>query len=112
MPMNREHTLQTHVWSDGTTPRRVDQDGQTVFHRHCELCWREFAMGIGGLPDWEAAYVSVFRIEPLTKEVSQRWLTEECPRRVLRADDIARTLRYKEPSKTIGPRDARAYDWR
>ena len=94
--MNHERTLQTHIWSDGTTPRQFLQDGQTIFHRHCALCWREFVRGIDGVPDWEAAHAGVFRIERLGKHVSVRWLSEECPRRVLRADDVARALRYTD----------------
>ena len=94
--MNREHAPQTHVWSVGITPRQVLQDGQTIFHRHCALCWREFVRGIDGVADWEAAHAGVFRIERLAKHVTERWLSEECPRRVLREDDVARALRYTD----------------
>ena len=94
--MNRELSLQTHVWSDGTTPRQFVQDGRTIFHRHCALCWREFVRGIDGVSDWEAAHAGVFRIERLAQSVTERWLNEDCPKRVLRADDVARAMRYAD----------------
>ncbi len=81
-----------HVWSGGTTPHRIKQDGRTLFLRQCSFCRRDFAQGIGGM-DWHAVYIGVFKVEPLADAVSKRWMQEECPRCRLPGDDIARATR-------------------
>jgi hypothetical protein len=87
---NIENT--THIWSGGSDPHRLKQDGRTIFLRQCSCCRRDFAQGIDGL-DWRAVYLGVFKVEPLADAISSQWLEEECPKRRLPADDIARATR-------------------
>jgi len=87
---NIENT--THIWSGGNTPRQFKQDGRTFLLRQCSSCRRDFAKGIDGL-DWRAVYLGVFKVEVLADVVSAQWLEEDCPKRRLPADDIARATR-------------------
>ena len=90
--MENTSALHTHVWSDGTKPHQIKQDGQTIFHHRCLRCGRDFAQGFG-VPDWQGAYVGAVRIELLTEKVSDRWRREECPGRLLPDDDEFRAMR-------------------
>jgi hypothetical protein len=85
---NIENT--THIWSGENNPHRIKQDGRSVLLRQCSSCRRDFAQGIDGL-DWRAVYIGVFKIEVLADAISSQWLEEDCPKRRLSADDIART---------------------
>jgi len=89
-----------HSWSSESIRSQIEQDGQTITLRHCRACGRDFAFGIDG-PRWRAVYIGVFRVEPLSEAVSQRWL-EECPKQWLLEDDKARKERWD--SKTPTPR--------
>ncbi len=76
--MSNTDLLHTHNWSNGQF-RQFRQDGKTLTLRQCSLCRRDFAQGFG--PKWQAAYVSVFKVDPLPKTVSDRWLQDPCPMR-------------------------------
>lgn len=89
--MNNANLSGSHVWSGN--PRQTKQDGTTIILRQCSLCRRDFAQGVDD-SDWRAAYIGVFKVELLADAVNERWLKEECPRRRVPEDDIARaTLR-------------------
>jgi hypothetical protein len=82
--MERGHPLRTHVWADGDTPQQITQDGELFLHHRCLRCGRDFLLD--GM-DWQAASVGVLRIEFLADSVTERWVKEECPGRLL-VDDI------------------------
>jgi hypothetical protein len=92
--MDKNDALHTHLWSDGSTaPPPVVQDGRSILHHRCVLCQRDFAQGIDGTYDWEAAYFGVIRVELLGTGVNERWRNEPCPGEPLPADDADRTTR-------------------
>jgi len=93
--MNNGDALSTHVWSDGITPHQIQQSGRIILHHCCSLCRRDFAREFDGSDgsDWQAAYVGAVRIELLVENVSQQWVTDECPGRLLAADDAQRAMR-------------------
>jgi len=88
--MKDSKPLQTHVWS--AIPRQILQDGRTLAHQSCVRCARDFAFELDG-SGWHAVYVGVFRVERLDEKVNERWLSQECPKRVLPADDVDRAMR-------------------
>ncbi|HXN86043.1 MAG TPA: hypothetical protein VN867_08225 [Candidatus Binataceae bacterium] len=92
--MKNGYSLQTHVWADeGATPHQIMQDGRTIVHQRCLRCGRDFALELDG-SGWHALYVGVFRVELLAESVTERWLTEECPRQFLwTQDEEARAMR-------------------
>jgi hypothetical protein len=82
--------LDTHRWSDGRF-HQFRQDGKTLTLRQCSLCRRDFAQGFDGR-SWQAVYVGAFKVDPLPKTVSDRWLQETCPMRQIPEDDDDRGL--------------------
>jgi len=90
--MANTNALHTHLWSDGTTRHQIGQDGKLISHRGCVRCGRDFAQARDD-PDWQGAYVGAVRVELLTEKVSERWMREECPGRLLPGDDAARAMR-------------------
>ena len=90
--MERRHPLQTHVWADGDTPQQVTQDDEIIFLHRCESCGRDFVQPIDRT-GWHAAYVGVLRIEKLADSVTERWIREECPGRLLTEDCFSRATR-------------------
>ena len=90
--MERRHPLQTHVWADDDIPHQITQDGEIVFHHRCVRCGRDFVQSSEGM-GWQAAYVEVLRIELLGDRVTERWVREECPGRLLTEDCFSRTMR-------------------
>ena len=88
--MENTNLLHTHIWSR-TSPRQLRQDGNTIFLRQCLRRGRDFAQGLGG-SDWCAVYLGAFKVEPLAKPASERWLKEECPKVRLPDDDFARGI--------------------
>ncbi len=93
--MSDHNALDTHAWSDGITPHQVRQSGRIVLHQSCSRCGREFAREFDGSDgsDWQAAYVGAIRIELLVESVSGRWVSEECPGRLLTTDHAQRAMR-------------------
>jgi hypothetical protein len=85
--MERPHPLQTHVWANGDTPRRITQDGTLIFHHRCVRCGRDFMQALDH-PGWRAANLGILRIEPFPDNVTERWITEECPGRLLLEDRV------------------------
>jgi hypothetical protein len=81
---------QSHEWS--AIPRQIIQDGRTLAHQRCLRCARDFVFELEG-SCWYAVYVGVFRVERMEEQVNQRWLSEECPKQMLPADDIDRATR-------------------
>ena len=90
--MERRHPLQTHVWADGDMPQKITQDDEIIFHHRCERCGRDFVQPIDRAA-WHAAYVGIQRIELLADSVTERWVREECPGRLLTEDCFSRTIR-------------------
>jgi len=93
--MSTYNAPDTHAWSEGTTPHQIRQSGRIVLHQSCLRCGREFAREFDGLEgsDWQAAYVGAIRIELLVESVSGRWVSEECPGRLLTTDQAQRAMR-------------------
>jgi hypothetical protein len=87
--MKNGKPLKTHVWPD--IPRQILQDGRTIAFNRCACCARDFAFELNG-SGWHAAYIDIRRIEPLAERVNQRWLSEECPKQILPADDVDRAV--------------------
>jgi hypothetical protein len=99
--MERRHPLSTHVWADGDDPQQITQDGQIIFHHHCVRCGRDFIQ----TPDrtgWQAASAGVLRVELLADSVTERWVREECPGRLLADDCRARATRLARAPKANG----------
>ena len=66
-------------------------------HHRCLRCGRDFARGFDGIFNWEAVYIGVLRVERLSDSVTARWLAEECPGKLLPADNDDRAERRAEP---------------
>jgi hypothetical protein len=89
--MDNTDALRTHSFTEAT-PHTIRQDGRSVSHRRCIRCGRDFALGLDGA-SWQAAYVGVLRIELLSESVNHRWLSEECPKKLLDSDNEDRAMR-------------------
>jgi hypothetical protein len=98
--MERRHPVQTHVWADDTA-HQITQDGESIFHHRCIRCGRDFVEPTDGR-GWQAAYVGVLRIELLADSVTERWVGEECPGRLLTEDCFSRTTRQSRTPKANG----------
>ena len=92
--MDNANLLHTHIWLERTS-RQFKQEGKTILLRQCSLCRRDFAQGLDG-SDWCPVYVGIFKVELLSKAASQRWLNEQCPRKMLPDDDVVRGLVRKQ----------------
>ncbi len=90
--MERAHPLRTHAWADGDIPHQIAQDGRVIFHHRCVRCGRDFMQALD-CTRWQAATVGILRIEPLADSVTERWVTEECPGRLLPGDNRSRATR-------------------
>jgi hypothetical protein len=90
--METRHPLRTHVWADGDIPHQITQDGRIIFHHRCIRCGRDFVQAIDR-SGWQAASAGVLRIELLADSVTERWVREECPGRLLPDDDVSRATR-------------------
>ena len=84
--------LKTHVWPDDFPPQEIYHDGKLYLHQKCAKCGRDFLREPDST-DWKAAHIGAFKIELLADSVSDRWVNEECPRRVLAANDGQRLRR-------------------
>ena len=91
-------SLKTHIWS--ALPRQIFQDGRTIAHQRCLRCSRDFALELDG-SGWHAVYVGVFRVELLAEAVNRRWLSEDCPKKILPADAGDRAKRTAIGARTI-----------
>jgi hypothetical protein len=89
--MSNTDAFGTHSFSDAI-PHIITQEGKTIFHQRCIRCGRDFAQSLNG-GGWRAVYVGVLRIELLAECVNRRWLTEECPKRYMFADNDDRAMR-------------------
>jgi hypothetical protein len=105
--MKTNNPMQTHVWKDqGATPHQIMQDGRTLVHQRCLRCGRDFALELDG-SGWHALYVGIFRVELLSESVTERWLTEECPRQFLwTQDEEARAMRRNPVQSEPAPNGA------
>jgi|SRR6516225_8423018 hypothetical protein len=101
--MERRHPLQTHVWADDDIPQQIEEDGEIIFYHRCVRCGRDF-MRSGSGTGWQAAYVGVLRIEPLADSVTERWVREDCPGRLLTDDCRSRTTRQNRLLRANGNR--------
>jgi hypothetical protein len=48
---------------------------------------------------WQAATAGILRIEPLADSVTEQWVTEECPGRLLPDDGLSRATRLARAPK-------------
>jgi hypothetical protein len=83
-----------HRWPQ-PSPRRVEVgcDGH-VLQRHCTRCGRDFIVTSSG--SVKAVAIAPFSFFLLDDEVTERWLTEQCPRVRLPGDDGDRKRRVAE----------------
>jgi hypothetical protein len=99
--MKNGKLLQTHELSP--IPRQILQDGRIIAHQRCARCARDFAFELDG-SGWHAVYLGVFRVEPLDEKVNQRWLSEECPKQIVPADNVDRATRQGADLRFISNR--------
>lgn len=78
-----------HQWIE-PNPRRVSlASSQTVLQHRCVRCGREFVT-VESSGECYAVYASAVSFHRLSDEVTQRWVSEECPGRHIEADDKER----------------------
>ena len=65
---------------------------RTVLFFRCRRCGRDFAQGLNGA-GWHAAYIGLLKVELLADDVTQRWLSTECPGHILIEANVDRGLR-------------------
>jgi hypothetical protein len=87
--MSNTDLLNTHRWTD--RPRKFKQGGKSILLRQCASCGRDFAQGLDG-EKWIPVYLGAFRVEPLGKIASDRWLSEQCPQKRMPDDDVDRGI--------------------
>jgi hypothetical protein len=80
----------THDW---ISHRLLIIPGLPLLQQNCRNCGRDF------VEEWStgeryAVYISVFRFERLSDEVTSRWLTDRCPAKRLAEDDADRETRF------------------
>jgi hypothetical protein len=100
--MGRRHPLRTHVWADGDMPRQITQDGEIIFHHQCLRFGRDVLQKNDHDARWQAATVGTLRIEPVADSVTERWVTEDCPGRLLADDCRSRATRQAGAPKAGG----------
>ena len=75
-----------HEWFQ-PRPRQLElETGQSVLHRQCTRCGRNFLIDASS-GDRHAVHVSIFSFHRLHDEVNERWLTQRCPGKRLSSDD-------------------------
>src|SRR5262249_57986949 len=72
--MARYHLSTTHLWSE----QQVSIGGRTFFHRQCQICRRGFARSLDN-GEWDSVHVGFLSFNFLDDEITQRWVTENCP---------------------------------
>jgi hypothetical protein len=72
--MSSTDLLKTHCWTD--KPRQFNQGGKSILLRQCASCGRDFVQGLDG-EKWMPVYLGAFRVEPLGKVATDRWLSEQ-----------------------------------
>jgi hypothetical protein len=88
-------TLQAE-WKVERCPRRWSDDTD-----QCLRCGRDFLQKTT-TTRWQAATVGTLRIEPLADSVTERWVTEDCPGRLLADDCHSRATRQARAPKAGG----------
>ena len=79
-------SLNTHDW----IIRRLElAPGHPVVQQLCRKCGRAFVENVS-TGERQAVHVSVFKLNPLCPEVTDRWLSENCPAERLAADEADR----------------------
>lgn len=99
--METRHPLRTHVWADGDLPSQITQEGKIIFHHSFVRCGRDFVQPIDRA-GWYAATVGIQRIELLADSVTEQWVTEECPGRLLAYDSLSRATRHGRAPQANG----------
>jgi hypothetical protein len=80
----------THCWIG----RRLGlAPGQPLIQRVCSDCGRAFVDECS-TGERYAVHVSIFKIHRLSDEVTSRWLSEQCPAKLLAEDEADRQTRY------------------
>ena len=87
-------TQNTHLWLAKPRPITIESD-QIVIQHHCARCGRDFVTNASS-DSPIAVFVSAISFLRLSDEVTQRWLTEDCPRARLSSDDEDRRRRIAE----------------
>jgi hypothetical protein len=64
----------THRWSE----QKVSIKGRPFLHRRCQICERDFARPLVE-KKWQAVHVGVLSLDFLDDEITQRWVSEDCP---------------------------------
>jgi len=72
--MARYHLSTTHLWSE----QQVSIGGRTFFHRQCQICRGGFARSLDN-GEWDSVHVGFLSFNFLDDEITQRWVTENCP---------------------------------
>ena len=86
--------LDSHIFSGDSPPRELYHDGKLYLHQRCAKCGRDF-MREPDSTDWKAVYIGAFKVELLADSVTERWITEECPGRILESDNEQRLTRHQ-----------------
>ena len=77
--MAPNHLSNTHQWAK----QEVSIKGRQFLHRRCQICERDFARALGEEEIWRAVHVGVLSFDFLDDEITQRWVSEDCPGRPL-----------------------------
>ena len=80
----------THCWIGrrlGLTP------GQPLIQRVCNDCGRAFVDDCSSGERF-AVHVSIFKLHRLSDEVTSKWLSEQCPEKLLAEDEADRQTRH------------------
>jgi hypothetical protein len=89
----------THDWIG----RRIKPvDGDSLILQVCSECYRGFVEERSTGQHY-GVHVSIFKLHRLSDEVTTRWLSENCPATLLKADDADRRTRYGEGSYGSAP---------
>jgi hypothetical protein len=97
----RRHPLRGHVRADGDMRRQITQDREIILPHRC-LRLRPRFPAKNDHTRWQAATVGTLRIEPLADSVTERWVTEDCPGRLLADDCRSRATRQGQGTKAGG----------
>ena len=76
--MAQDDLSTTHRWSE----QKVSIKGRPFLHRRCQICERDFARLLVETK-WQAVHVGVLSLDFLDDEITQRWVSQDCPGRPL-----------------------------
>lgn len=85
-PPNLNATSGEHRWHERREPHFKIESGESVIQNHCGRCGRDIVTVLSS-DARHAVYASAFCFYRLSREVTQRWLTEPCPGERLPTDN-------------------------